>query len=151
MSTIDLLESLDSTDEEIAMMEQQVLLPQQLEVPTTHKPAPPVPFSTPPKLLPVEQVLHENHGTAVSDLRRLSVALARDAIFGREALSNSDLGGKKFTRLEEKKMEYIKTVVKSRVPNMPQVEFELVWGLCRTSISKSCQSLRTKKLKKRLL
>ena len=151
MSTIDLLESLDSTDEEIAMMEQQVLLPQQLEVPTTHKPAPPVPFSTPPKLLPVEQVLHENHGTTVSDLRRLSVALARDAIFGREALSNSDLGGKKFTRSEEKKMEYIKTVVKSRVPNMPQVEFELVWGLCRTSISKSCQSLRTKKLKKRLL
>ena len=39
---------------------------------------------------------------------------------------------KKFTCLEEKKMEYIKTVVKSRVPNMPQVEFELVWGLCRT-------------------
>ena len=95
--------------------------------------------------------MQKNPGTAVQDLHRLSIALARDAIFGREALSNSGLDdGKKLTHLDDKKWTN-KTVVKSRVPNMPQIEFELVWGLCKTSLSKSCQALRTKKITKRLL
>ena len=45
------------------------------------------PFDTPPKLLPVERVMMDYPGTDVASLRRLTTALARDAIFGREALS----------------------------------------------------------------
>ena len=40
------------------------------------------PFSTPPKLKPVEQVMRDNPGTTVASLRQLTTALARDAILG---------------------------------------------------------------------
>ena len=80
------------------------------------------PFDTPPKLLPIdlERVMIDYPGTDVAFLRRLTTALARDAIFGREALCRSSLSGKNNTGcLEKHKLDYIKAVVKSRVPNMP--------------------------------
>ena len=102
------------------------------------------PFDTPPKLLPVERVMMDYPGTDVASLRRLTTALARDAIFGREALCRSSLSGKNNTGcLEKHKLDYIKAVVKSRVPNMPEVAFEGIWSKCRASLSKSCQTLRT--------
>ena len=49
-------------------------------------PTPPIPppFGTPPKLTSVEQVLKDYPGVDTEGLRRLTVALARDAIFGRK-------------------------------------------------------------------
>ena len=43
---------------------------------------PPLPFSTPPKLQPVEKVMNDNPGNDVATLRELAIALARDAVFG---------------------------------------------------------------------
>ena len=64
-------------------------------------------------------------GTDVVSLRRLTTVLARDAIFGREALCQSSLSRKNNTGcLEKHKLDYVKAVVKSRVPNMPEVAFE---------------------------
>ena len=75
------------------------------------------PFSTPPKLLPVERVMMDNPGSDEASLRRLTTALAREAIFGRDALCRSSLSGKNNTgSLEKHKLDYIKAVVKSRVP-----------------------------------
>ena len=107
------------------------------------------PFSTPPKLLPVERVMMDYPGTDEASLRRLTTALAREAIFGRDALCRSSLSGKNNTgSLEKHKLEYIKAVVKSRVPNMPNITFEGIWSKCRASLSKSCQTLRTSAKKK---
>ena len=107
------------------------------------------PFSTPPKLLPVERVMMDYPGTDEASLRRLMTALAREAIFGRDALCRSSLSGKNKTdSLEKHKLDYIKAVVKSRVPNMPEVTFEGIWSKCRASLSKSCQTLRTTAKKK---
>ena len=50
---------------------------------------PPLHFNTPPKLKPVDQVKREYPGESPSDLRKLAGALARDAIFGRDALRQS--------------------------------------------------------------
>ena len=109
----------------------------------------PLPFSTPTKLDSVETVLQDNPGSSVTSLRTLSVALARDAIFGKDEMIQKSLSGRKGTMsLDPKKLEYIKLVVKSRVPKMTPVEFEYVWGLCRASISKSCQCLRVKSRRK---
>ena len=102
------------------------------------------PFSTPPKLQSIEQVLGDNPGSSVANLRNLALSLARDAIFGREQMVRCSISGRKNTSsLDDKKLEYIKTVVRSRVPNMAQNEFECIWRLCKSTISKSCQSLRT--------
>ena len=107
------------------------------------------PFDTPPKLLPVERVMMDYPGTDVASLRWLTTALAWDAIFGREALCRSSLSGKNNTGcLEKHKLDYIKAVVKSRVPNMPEVAFEGIWSKCRASLSKSCQTLHTTAKKK---
>ena len=105
-------------------------------------------FSTPPKLQSIEQVLGDNPGdnpgSSVANLRNLALSLARDAIFGREQMVRCSISGRKNTSsLDDKKLEYIKTVVRSRVPNMAQNEFECIWRLCKSTISKSCQSLRT--------
>ena len=43
---------------------------------------PPPPFSTPPKLQPVEKVMSEHPGNDVATIRELAIALARDAVFG---------------------------------------------------------------------
>ena len=61
------------------------------------------PFDTPPpKFLPVEGVMMDYPGTDVAFLRRLTTTLARDDIFGREALCRSNLSGKNNTGCLEK-------------------------------------------------
>lgn len=104
------------------------------------------PFSTPPKLRTVEQVMKNNTGTDVASLRKLTTALAREAIFGREELAKKSLTGRNNTeQLEKEKLNYIKTLVHSRVPNKSNVDFEDTWKWCRGSLSKSCQTLRNSK------
>ena len=104
----------------------------------------PLPFPSPAKLIPVSEVLKEHPGSDVASLRDLTIALARDSIFGRDELSHSSLSGRKNTAtLDSKKMDYIKKVVYSRCPKKSLAEFEMIWGLCRTSLSKCCQTLRT--------
>ena len=116
--------------------------------PSTPKPTPstkipPPPFKTPPKLRKVEEVMNDHGGTDVASLRNLTTALAREAIFGKEELAKNSLSGRKNTGiLNKEKLSYIKTLVKSRVPGMTQVEFEHIWTLCRGSLSKSCQTIR---------
>ena len=76
----------------------------------------------------------------------LTVALARDAIFGRDELATKSLSRRKNTGvLDSEKLNYIKTLIYSRVPQKSPVELEYIWTLCRTSLSKSCQTLRAKK------
>ena len=104
---------------------------------------PPPPFKTPPKLRQVEEVMGDHGGTDIASLRNLTTALAREAIFGKEELAKKSLSGRRNTGiLDKEKLGYIKTLVKSRVPGMTQVEFEHAWTLCRGSLSKSCQALR---------
>ena len=92
----------------------------------------PPPFNTPPKLLSVEQVMRDYPGNDVALLRRLTTALAREAIFGKDALSRSSLSGKNNTgSLDKQKLDYIKAVVRSRVPTMPAIKFEGIWDKCR--------------------
>ena len=110
---------------------------------------PPPPFRTPPRLVPIEHVMREHTGSDTATLRRLTTALAREAIFGKEEMCKSSLSGRNKTGgLDKQKLDYIKTVVKSRVPNMPDVQFEALWNQCRGSLSKSCQTLRTAARKK---
>ena len=90
-------------------------------------------------------------GEDASTLRRLATALAHDSIFGKDALRSSSLrgGGKSKTgSLDKKKLEYIKTVLRTRVPDLSALEYEGVWDKCRSSISKSCQTLRDSAKKK---
>jgi len=104
---------------------------------------PPPPFETPPKLQPVEKIMKDIPGGDVASLRMLTTALAREAIFGREELAKASLSGRKNTGiLCKEKVNYIKSLVRSRVPKMSKIEFEHVWVLCRNSLSKSCQTLR---------
>ena len=78
----------------------------------------------------------------------LTTALARQAIFGKEALSKKSLSGRKNTEvLEKKKLDYIKGIVRSRVPEKSRIEFEHIWTLCRASLSKCCQTLRNARKK----
>ena len=119
-----------------------------LTPPQKNEPVPasllPPPFSTPPKLLPVDEVMRDHPGNDIFTLRRLTTALARDAIFGKQALGRSSLSGKNNTGcLEKRKLEYIKALVRSRVPTMSDVTFEAIWAKCHSSLSKSCQILRT--------
>ena len=77
---------------------------------------------TPPKLKPIEQVLADNPGSSAANLRNLALCLARDAIFGRDEIVKFSLSRRKNTcSLDEKKMEYIKTVVRSRVSYMSEL------------------------------
>ena len=86
----------------------------------------------------------DNPGSDEASPRQLTTALTREAIFGRDALCRSSFSGKNNTgSLEKHKLDYIKAVVKSRVPNMPEVTFEGIWSKCRASLSKLCQTLCT--------
>jgi len=105
---------------------------------------PPPPFPSPSKLLPVSDVIKEHPGSDVATLRELTIALAKDSIFGRDELSRSSLSGRKNTAtLDQKKLNYIKRVVYSRCPKKPIAEFEYIWTMCRSSLSKCCQGLRS--------
>jgi len=78
-----------------------------LQTPETHSRVPPPPFGTPPKLVPVEQVMRDYPGKDLSVLRRMSCALARRSIFGKDALFRSSLrgGGKnKTASLDKEKL-----------------------------------------------
>ena len=91
----------------------------------------------------------DNPGSSVANLRNLALCLARDAIFGRDEMVKFSLSGRKSTcSFDEKKMEYIKTVVRSRVSNTSEGEFNGIWSLCKGTISKSSQTLRTKAKRK---
>ena len=80
----------------------------------------------------------------VASLRNLATSLARDAIFGKEKMVKNSLSGRRNTGiLNKEKLNYIKTLVKSRVPAMTAAEFEHVWIMCRGSLSKLYQTLRS--------
>ena len=97
----------------------------------------------------MEQVLHNYSGTDLAALRKLTTALAREAIFGREELAKKSLTGCNETeQLDPQKLDYIKTLVHLRVPKKSAVDFEETWKLCRGSLSKSCQTLRNSVKKK---
>ena len=101
------------------------------------------------KLKSVEQVMRENTGTDTLSLRKLATALAREAIFGRKEMTSKSLSGRYSTEeLDKKKVNYIKSLVHSRIPNKSEIEFESIWKQCRGSISKSCQTLRNSEKKK---
>ena len=105
---------------------------------------PPPPFSTPPKLRTMKHVMNNNPGSDVASLRILTVALGRDAIFGKDKLATKSLSGRKnMGVLNPDKL--IKTLIYSRVPQKSPVELEYIWTLCRTSLSKPCQMLQTKR------
>ena len=90
----------------------------------------------------------ENTGTSEKDLRSLTTALAREAIFGKEDMAKRSLSGRKNTvALDKRKVDYIKALVRSRVPSKSPIEFEYIWKQCRDSLSKSCQTIRTNKRK----
>ena len=102
-------------------------------------------FTTPPKLRPIERVMRDNPGKDVATLRTLTTALAREAIFGKEELAKRSLSGRNNTAiLDKEKLEYIKTLVHTRIPEKSKLEFESIWTMCRSSLSKSCQTLRDK-------
>ena len=69
--------------------------------------------------------MNDRPGTDIQRLRELAIALAKDAIFGKEELIKCSLSGRKHTgTLDQEKLEYIKMVVHSQVPNKPAIEFE---------------------------
>ena len=110
---------------------------------------PPPPFNTPPKLKSVEYVMNSNPGTDLASLRKLTTALAREAIFGRDDMITKSIAGRhKTEKLDQEKLDYIKTLVHSRVPHQRSTEFEGTWKWCKQSLSKSCQTLRTGAKKK---
>ena len=83
----------------------------------------------------------------MASLRILAVSLARDAIFGRQEWAKTSLATRKGSELigaDKQKLNYVKTLVFSRVPKKSKVELELLWSLCRVSLSKSAQALRSR-------
>ena len=93
--------------------------------------------------------MNNNKGTDLTSLRRLTTALAREAIFGTDELIKHSLTGRCDTlKLDGEKVNYIKTLVRTRVPNKSKVEFEEWWKWCKGSLSKSCQTLRSSAKKK---
>lgn len=93
--------------------------------------------------------MHNNRGADVASLRRLTTALAREAIFGKVELAKRSLTGRNSTEeLDKDKVNYIKMLVHSRVPKKSRIEFEDIWKLCKSSLSKSCQTLRNSAKKK---
>ena len=91
--------------------------------PATTSHAPPL-FPTAPKLQPVHQVLSDNPGSGATSLRNLATNLSKCAVFGKEEMSRCSLSGRKGTAtLSDRKMSYIKALVRGRVSEMSQVEF----------------------------
>lgn len=93
--------------------------------------------------------MKNNPGRDLASLRKLTTALAKEAIFGWEEMMKKSLTGHKDTgELDKNKIDYIKTLVHSRVPNKSDSEFEETWKWCRGLLSKSCQTLRNSAKKK---
>ena len=89
-------------------------------------------FNSIPKLQPVEKVMNDHPGNDVATLRELAIALACDAVFGREELIKNSFSVRKNIRgLDRKKLDYIKTVIHTRHPTMSDIiDFEQVCTLC---------------------
>ena len=107
---------------------------------------PPPLFLTLPTLKPVEEVTTDHPGTDVNKLKKRKVALACEAVIGHDELIKYSLSGRKNagTRgMENRKLEYINSAVRTRPPNILDVDFEEIWASCCTSISKSCHMLRS--------
>ena len=80
--------------------------------------------------------MNDRPGKDIQRLRELAIALAKDAIFGKEQLMKCSLSGREHTgTLDQEKLEYIKIAVHSQVSNKSAVEFEHIWQLCQSSIS----------------
>ena len=74
--------------------------------------------------------MNDQTGNDVATLRELVIALARDAVFGREELIKISSSGRKNTgSLNRKKLDYIKTVLHTRQPNMLNVDILNKFGL----------------------
>ena len=68
--------------------------------------------------------MNDNPGSDVASLRNLTISLAKNAIFSREQLCKCSLSGRKNTAaLNPQKLDYIMTLVRSRICNKPDVEF----------------------------
>ena len=67
--------------------------------------------------------------TDITSLRQLATALAREAIFGEKELQHSSLSGKnRMGSLDKSKLDYIKSIMMPRVPEMQELDFKLVWS-----------------------
>lgn len=102
-----------------------------------------------PMVAAADEILRNNPGKTVAALRSLTTALARDAVFGKEKMARCSLSGRRGTAtFSQAKLNYIKGLVRSRIPDKSDVEFEYIWSLCRSSLSKSCQAIRSNVRKK---
>ena len=85
---------------------------------------------TPPILKPVEKVMNDQTGNDVATLREVVIALARDAVFGREELI---VAGK----TQEASIERNWIILKQYCTPDSQTccrYFEQIWTLCRQSM-----------------
>lgn len=86
-------------------------------------------------------------GKNLGSLRELTVALARDVVFGDEVLSRSSRSGRNDTnQLDQGKMKFIRSIVRGRVGLMGDSEFDLVWRKCLDSLGKCCSKLKAKRM-----
>ena len=114
--------------------------------PTKVENPPPPPFSTPPRLRPVRDAVAMVPGTDNSSLRKLTIAIARESIFGPKEMDTMTLSGRNNTIVFDRtKLDYIERIVYNRVSDRKgQGEFELIWSQCLNSLTKACQNLRKK-------
>ena len=64
----------------------------------------------------------------MASMRMLAVSLARDAVFGREEWAKTSLGSRKGSDLQpanKEKMDYIKTLIYSRMPKKSKVRVRI--------------------------
>ncbi len=94
-----------------------------------------------------ERALGKVEGRNTLALRKLAIALARGCIFGDEVLAQSSPSGRKGVQLSIAKMLEIKNIIRRRARSTSANEFEGVWSLCMLSISKTCQYLRSGRLR----
>ena len=86
-------------------------------------------------------------GKNTSSLRELTVALARNVVFGDVVLARSSRSDRNDSdQLDPQKLAYIKSIIRGRVGLMGDNEFELVWKKCLESLGKMCSKLRSKRL-----
>ncbi len=95
-----------------------------------------------------EKALVKVEGRSSNSLRQLAILLARGCVFGDEVLCWSASSGRRgTTSLSTEKMVEIRRVIRRRAKCLSEDAFGEVWAQCVKSISKTCQYLRSKKLK----
>ncbi len=86
-------------------------------------------------------------GRDIQALRGLAILLARGCVLGDQVLIRSSPSGKGSSKqLDPDKMQQIGMLIRQRVRDLSELEFEFVWGKCVVSISKACQNLRSGRL-----